>query len=134
MGLKHTGCPIDVKDFLISTKVRPKRVEHLHGEGIISSELGFSRTLASIQIIVCIAHSYFTLAKFTYSEKASKVFPIFHFLLDITQSRQSISRRMDKFSWPSQNTWTLAILTLWRYLIIFGYFQFMTGSSTIMIF
>ena len=31
-----------VKDFLISTKVRPKRVERLHGEGIISSEPTFS--------------------------------------------------------------------------------------------
>jgi hypothetical protein len=30
-----------VKDFLISTKVRPKRVEHLHSEGIISSEPTF---------------------------------------------------------------------------------------------
>ena len=31
-----------VKDFLISTKVRLKRVEHLHGEEPISSEPTFS--------------------------------------------------------------------------------------------
>ena len=36
---------VHVVDFLISTKVRPKRLEHLHSEGIIFSELYFSMQL-----------------------------------------------------------------------------------------
>ena len=31
-----------VKDFLISTKVKPMRIEHLQDEGIFSSELYFN--------------------------------------------------------------------------------------------
>jgi hypothetical protein len=41
---------IYVKDFFISTKVRPMRVEHLHGKGIISSEATFS---GAIHIQLC---------------------------------------------------------------------------------
>ena len=37
---------IFVKEFLISTKVRPKRIEHLQGKGIISSEATFNKDLS----------------------------------------------------------------------------------------
>ena len=33
--------------FLISTKVRPKKIEHLQSKGIISSEATFSRQIAT---------------------------------------------------------------------------------------
>ena len=39
-----------MKDFLISTKVRPKKEEHLHDEGVISSESTFNTLY---EIIVC---------------------------------------------------------------------------------
>ena len=40
-----------VKDFLISTKVRLKRVEHLHGEEPISSEPTFSTVCCKKQLL-----------------------------------------------------------------------------------
>ena len=43
-----------VKDFLISTKVRLKRVEHLHGEEPISSEPTFRK---AVQKVLCIFNS-----------------------------------------------------------------------------
>ena len=47
--------------------------------------------------------------KFRYYEKAIKIHPIFHFLVDITQQRQIISRRWYKFLWLSQNIRTLGL-------------------------
>ena len=38
---------IFIKDFLISKKVKPKRIEHLQKKGIISSELYFSGNTVS---------------------------------------------------------------------------------------
>ena len=43
------------------------------------------------------------LKSFRYFEKATKISLIFHFLSDITQQRQIISGRWDKYLWPSQN-------------------------------
>ena len=38
--------------FLISRKVRPKRVEHLHDEGIIPSELYFKTSCIFMRLLV----------------------------------------------------------------------------------
>ena len=44
------------------------------------------------------------LIKFRYSEKATKIWPIFHFWFDINQM---ISGKWDKFLWPFKNIWTV---------------------------
>ena len=54
--------------------------------------------------------------KFRYSEKATKIWPIFHsfFLTLCTYKRQIIRGRWAKFGWPSQNLWTLTTTLKWQ--------------------
>ena len=60
----------------------------------------FILCLSYVITYYCIQYNFSNLPRrlqFRYSEKVSKVSPIYHFLLDITQQRQIISWRWDQF-------------------------------------
>ena len=57
------------------------------------------------------------LINFRYSEKATKIWPIFHAFLDITIVLSNFKWKMDQMFWSSQNIWTYSSSKLKKFLV-----------------